>query len=61
MEQKELKESDNLWNDLGLESKNVTSVIETVRDVWNPSLRFVCSHWSTFPLPRFVAIPPSVC
>lgn len=44
MEQKELKESDNLWNDLDLESKNVTSVIETVRDVWNPSLRFVCSH-----------------
>ncbi|KAM0698775.1 hypothetical protein Q7P36_000818 [Cladosporium allicinum] len=34
---KELQESDNLWDDLGLESKNVTSVIETVRDVRGPS------------------------
>ena len=34
----QLQESDNLWDDLGLESKNVTSVIETVRDVRGPFL-----------------------
>lgn len=34
----QLQESDNLWDDLGLKPEGVTKVIETVKEVRNPSL-----------------------